>query len=250
MHGAAAERFEDLRGQTGSLYSLRQAGANTQQMARAVGPPATLYTVDCFGIGNSALHNTRVTIAASASTETAGKNPDLVLYAIDGLHGTLDPAFDAHVIPMKMWAQGIWDGTVSHAKLCQATRLARLRLNAAKGSQWAQRPQYLQPWIASAGVCSARLSRLTIAGNAGTSPKTPPLQLLKRARTQCAHGASNGSPASDLDSSPSTSTSARHLTHIHSSLSLRSLLSISSMEKPRRSARHGQEIGHRTCDPR
>ena len=77
-------------------------------MARAVGPPATLYTVDCFGISDSALHNTRVTIAASASTDRAGKNPDLVLYAIGGADGTLYPAFDAHVIPIKMWALGIW----------------------------------------------------------------------------------------------------------------------------------------------
>ena len=120
-----------------AFFSLRQAGANTQQMARAVGPPGRLYTVDCFGISDAALHNVRVPIAASASTETADKTPALVLYAIAGLYGTFSPAFDAHVLPVKMWAQGIWDGTYSHAELCQATRLARLRINTAKCSPWA-----------------------------------------------------------------------------------------------------------------
>ena len=100
MHGATAQAPEDLRGQTASFLLLAPSG-------RPVGPPATLYTVDCFGISDSALHNTRDTIAAGASTETAGKNPDLVLYAIDGAHGTLDPAFDAHAIPIKMWAQAV-----------------------------------------------------------------------------------------------------------------------------------------------
>ena len=120
-----------------AFHSLRQAGGNTQQIARAVGPPSTLYTVDCFGIIDSALHNVRVSVAASASTETAGNKTDLVFYALDGQFGTLDPAFDAHGLPIKQWAQAIWEHTYSHEQLCQAIRFARLKLANAKGSPWA-----------------------------------------------------------------------------------------------------------------
>ena len=119
-----------------SFHSLRQAGGNTQQIARAVGPPSTLYTVDCFGISNAALQQVRSSVAASASTDTAGKNPDAVLYAIDGQFGTLDPAFDAHALPIKQWAQGVWDATYSHEDLMQAISLARIKIDRAKGSPW------------------------------------------------------------------------------------------------------------------
>ena len=108
-----------------------------QQIARPVGPPSTLYTVDCFGISDSALHHARTSIAASASTETSGKNPGAVLYAIDGQFGTLDPAFDAHALPIKQWTQGIWDNTYTHEELSQATRIARARISHAKRSPWA-----------------------------------------------------------------------------------------------------------------
>ena len=57
-------------------------------------------------------------------------------YAIDGQYGTLDPAFDAHTLPIKQWAQAIWDNTYTQTELSQAIRLARLQINNAKGSPW------------------------------------------------------------------------------------------------------------------
>ena len=60
----------------------------------------------------------------------------MTFFAIDGQYGTLDPAFDAHTLPTKQWAQAIWDNTYSQTELSQAIRLARLKINNAKGSPW------------------------------------------------------------------------------------------------------------------
>ena len=57
-------------------------------------------------------------------------------YAIDGQFGTLDPAFDAHALPIKQWAQGICDATYNHEELMQAVSLARDKIARAKGSPW------------------------------------------------------------------------------------------------------------------
>ena len=46
----------------------------------------------------------RRTLARAAAPPAAGKNPDLVLLAADAAGGTLDPAFDARVLPSRQWA--------------------------------------------------------------------------------------------------------------------------------------------------
>ena len=62
-------------------------------MARAAGTQAVTYGYNTMGIADSALATARRVVAAAAAPSTAGKNPDLVLYALDGATGTLDPAF-------------------------------------------------------------------------------------------------------------------------------------------------------------
>ena len=84
--------------------------ADVHQITRAIGPAKTLYSVEHFGISDTALKDNRTAIAATASSETHGKHTDTTLYILDGPKGTMDTAFDAHAMPIKHWAWALWDG--------------------------------------------------------------------------------------------------------------------------------------------
>ena len=60
-------------------------------------------------MSDSHLADARSAIARAASPEASGKDPNLVLYILDGVAGTMDPAFDAHVLPAERFAQAVWD---------------------------------------------------------------------------------------------------------------------------------------------
>ena len=53
------------------------------------------------GVADSLLHSVRVAAAAAAAPQAGGKTPHRVLYVLDGVKGTLDPAFTAHTTHMK-----------------------------------------------------------------------------------------------------------------------------------------------------
>ena len=99
------QTFKCMRPQ---FLSLRMAGTNVQQMARAAGTPMFLYSNECYGLSDTALHTARSSVASATANATYGKQLDLVLYVIDGAAGKLDPAFDAHTGPFKAWALTVW----------------------------------------------------------------------------------------------------------------------------------------------
>ena len=78
----------------------------------------------------------RAQIARAAAPEAGGKNPDLTLHTLDGAGGTLDPAFDAHVAPLKMWAYAWWEQWIKVDDLELAFQQAALRFDASQGSPW------------------------------------------------------------------------------------------------------------------
>ena len=59
------------------------------QLVRAAGTPAVTYAVETVGMADTHLLHTRRAIGRAAAPEGCGKNPDLVLWASDGLHGEL-----------------------------------------------------------------------------------------------------------------------------------------------------------------
>ena len=61
---------------------------------------------------------------------------DHMLNAIDGASGTLDPAFDAHVLPIQTWATAWWEHWRSEATMREALAEAILKLSSTKGSLW------------------------------------------------------------------------------------------------------------------
>ena len=75
-------------------------------------------------------------VATSVSHHTSGKNPDIVLFAVDGFSGTIDPAFMAHVNPIMFWAMATWEAWFSPQTLAKTFTEAAGRLAAAKGSRW------------------------------------------------------------------------------------------------------------------
>ena len=79
---------------------------------------------------------TRSGIALAAAAEGRGKDPNLVLYILDGLSGTMDPAFDAHVLPVLRFSFAIWESWQCRASLRTAFDSAQRKLKLAKRSVW------------------------------------------------------------------------------------------------------------------
>ena len=66
--------------------------------------PAMTYGVEATGVSNANLHAMRTCVAKAVVPEGGGRNTDLVLLTTDTDAGTVDPAFDAHVLPLKFWS--------------------------------------------------------------------------------------------------------------------------------------------------
>ena len=82
---------------------------NTAQLVRAAGTLAITYACDVMGMSDTHLLAARAAVARAAAPDSGGKSPDFVLYALDAAGGTTDPAFDAHVLPLKHWALAHWE---------------------------------------------------------------------------------------------------------------------------------------------
>ena len=132
----AQERLRAFTALVPRFHQLRKLGVNTQQMVRASGPPAILYGCEVMGVSNSKLLTTRSKVAAAAAPQAGGKSPELILYAVDGPGGTLDPAFDAHARPLQFWALAWWESWFSADALQQAFDEAARKLLSARGSWW------------------------------------------------------------------------------------------------------------------
>ena len=82
------------------------------------------------------LDQVRRAVARALAPEGHGKNHDLVLLACDTLRGTTDPAFDAHVLPIKTWAMAWWQNWRPPDVLRRAARAAKAKLDCIAGSCW------------------------------------------------------------------------------------------------------------------
>jgi hypothetical protein len=119
-------------------HALRRAGASGKQMVRAMGPPAILYGCEVAGLSDTALEMARARVARAAAPEAGGKIPDATLYVLDGAYGTLDPAFEAHVAPLRFWDTAWWERWFPHRDLEAAFQMASLKIATCKTSSWAK----------------------------------------------------------------------------------------------------------------
>ena len=112
-------------------------GGNAALMVRTAGVPAIMYGCETMGLSDSCLHEARCKVASAAAPNAGGKNHLLTLLAIDGQYGTLDPAFDAHVGPIKHWALAVWDKWFPITHMQMTHERARHKLAGVRSSWWA-----------------------------------------------------------------------------------------------------------------
>ena len=70
--------------------------------------PSMSYGLDAVGASDATLAAMRRPIAFAATPSTSGGNLDTTLSAIDGATGQLDPAFNAHSLPITAWARAVF----------------------------------------------------------------------------------------------------------------------------------------------
>ena len=105
-------------------------------MTRAAGTPAVTYGVETCGISDTHLDDARSVEARASAAEGGGKDPNLVLLFLDGPSGTLDPAFDAHVLPITRWAQAWFEGWQSRVHLTSAFENSGQKVRKATRTMW------------------------------------------------------------------------------------------------------------------
>jgi hypothetical protein len=134
--GTVKKRFKTFRLQTSKIRALRKAGVSARKYVKTAGLPTMLYGVDVCGLSDSMLLESRRAAVAALAPPNAGKNPDLALYALDAVGSHIDPAFDAHILPLKQWATAWWESWIDHAILFQAWEAAERRLHERSSSVW------------------------------------------------------------------------------------------------------------------
>ena len=150
---ALVKRMHDFRSKIPRVHALRRARVRTQYIVRSAGTPAVTYGIEITGVGNTHLQNMRSSIARAAAPEGGGKNPDLILLVLDADTGTLDPAFDAHVAPLRFWSLAIWEEWICINRLSTVLANVQNKLNASKS-----------PWLVTTGPVAALLNSLARIG--------------------------------------------------------------------------------------
>ena len=130
------KRVHDFRPKVARIHALRRAGVRIKQIVRAVPTPSITYGIEITGVSNDHLHTMRSVVARSLAPPGGGKNTDLILLTADADTGTVDPAFDAHVLPLKFWSLAIWEQWRSNEELSNAVANVRAKLQSCK-SAWA-----------------------------------------------------------------------------------------------------------------
>ena len=102
-------RLKQAKGRVHRFWRLRRTGLPVAQMARTAITPAVMYGADIMGLADTALAQARSTVVAAAAPPGCGKGVDVVLSSLDGDKGTLDPAFDAHLLGLRHWAYAWWE---------------------------------------------------------------------------------------------------------------------------------------------
>ena len=131
-------RLKAFRTVADRIAALRKMGVNTTTMARGCGTQGVTYGNETQGISNSGLHATRVVVNKAAAAGAGGKNVDLSLYALDGAHGTLDPAFLGNGAVVYYWALALWENWVPASDLKKALAAAEQKLQGRGNSAWGQ----------------------------------------------------------------------------------------------------------------
>ena len=106
------QRLELFRKKVPRIQKLRMAGINVKQVTRAAGAPAFFYGVQCCGVSDAHIATSRRAVAKAVGTGVHGRQVDRALLIDDVAGSHLDPAFEAHVLPLMYLALAWWENWV------------------------------------------------------------------------------------------------------------------------------------------
>ena len=150
---ALKTRKTQFKKRNAKLQMLRKLGVNTAAMAQASAAATMTYGGENIGIADTMLHDMRSITAKVSVGPTAGKSVGRSLYAVDGAHGTIDPAFAAHLGPIVAWANAWWEKWEVPSDLQRTFKDAKARIAKAKGTAWS----VVKGPVAAAQVTASRL---------------------------------------------------------------------------------------------
>jgi len=130
-------RLATLKGRVLKIHKLRKGSkVNIKQLVRASATPTVTYGVEVMGMSDGHLDTARRLVAKAVSPAAGGKSHHASLYAVDSAGSSVDPAADAHVLPLKFWAMAHWQGWMATSELRTAFIRGVHRLQLAKRSCW------------------------------------------------------------------------------------------------------------------
>jgi hypothetical protein len=133
---ACKVRVHQLKRRKRRIATARRAGTSSAAYCRTAGIPAISYGWDVCGVANTPLRDVRALIARTASPDTYGRSVDLVFHALDAAGVRIDPAYEAHVLPIMRWAIAWWEQWVPPSALQRAYVAAVHKLGRSDGRAW------------------------------------------------------------------------------------------------------------------
>ena len=126
-------RLKDFRARVPRFKALRRSGVKTDRLLRTGGIAAPTFGQRALGVADSMLLGQRRAAAAATCDKACGADLDLTLVIADGRTiGSTDPAFEAHIGVVHMWALAVWENWAPRAMLARLVDKTLVRLNRAK----------------------------------------------------------------------------------------------------------------------
>lgn len=131
----ANKRLKDYAARKARFRRLRSVGVDTARLLRTGG--RALASGESFmGVSDSVLHRQRVVAGAMAAPGEGAGDQNLYLaptLADGGATGRVDPAYDAHMLPIGEWALAVWESWTTHVSMQRMVEHSVRKLTGAKG---------------------------------------------------------------------------------------------------------------------
>ena len=128
---ATAQRIKKLAGRKENYAKLKRLGIDTGRILRTGGVSTMTYGLHVHGVSDYMLLQMRRVAAGLCGSMARGSHHNLELIVADnGRNRKVDPAFDAHQLPIGAWAEACWQGWLHYTTLegmVQGARRALLK---------------------------------------------------------------------------------------------------------------------------
>ncbi len=146
--GAQKTRWANLLSRLHRLAILIRQKISVARLLRTGISSSFTYGDEVVGVATATLEARRRTVASLVGGGAGGKSIDMVLALADERqHQRLDPAFDAHILPIGRWAEAAWCDWASTRAMDASVALAKKRLAKAR-----------RPWSAVNGPAAAMVA--------------------------------------------------------------------------------------------